>query len=496
VASLREAQEPLPAVVREHADELFIAGRWVVPSSSSTLEVIDPATERPLARIADADAGDVDHAVAAAARGFEAYGVSTREERLELLERIAECYAARADELASVITRELGAPSELARAAHAPLGLRHLMAAIAALRTIALEERLGDTTVVHEPIGVCGLITPWNWPLNQILAKIAPALAAGCAVVLKPSELAPLNAIVLADIIDQAGVPAGVFNLVNGCGPTAGAALAAHQGVDMVSFTGSTRAGVEIARLAAPTVKRVTQELGGKSANILLDDADLDTVLPRDLARVFLNSGQSCNACTRVLVPEDLMDDAVRIARRVAEATTVGPPEDTATQVGPVISEAQRARIEALMAEAISGGATVVAGGPGRPSQLKRGFFVRPTVLTGVTGEMRIYHEEIFGPVVTLIGYEDEQSAIRIANDTRYGLSGMVSSADPARARRVARRLRTGMVHVNGAPISAEAPFGGHGMSGNGREYGIYGIREFLETKSIYGAPDADARRV
>ena len=483
----------LPTTVAELASvidnirKFYIDGAWVDPLSSVALEVIDPATEQPVATIILGGTEDVDRAVDAAARAFETFSRTSREERIALLERVIEVYKGHLDEIAGIVSVEMGAPISLARAAQAPSGLGHLIATLEALKRMPAEERIGSTTVVYEPVGVCALITPWNWPLNQIAAKVAPALAAGCTMVLKPSEIAPLNAIAFAQVLDEAGVPAGVFNLVHGDGPTVGRALSVHPRIDMVSFTGSTRAGIEVARNAAPSVKRVTQELGGKSANIFLDDADLQTALARDVAGLYVNSGQSCNAGARMLIPEDRMDDAIRIARETTEQVVVGPPEAEGTGVGPVVSQAQYEKIQRLIEQAIAEGATLVAGGPGRPEGLERGYYVRPTVLAGVTNEMSIAQEEIFGPVLTLIGYRDEAEAIRIANDTDYGLAGMVSSADLARARAVARRMRAGMVHLNGAPLTADAPFGGYRHSGNGREYAAHGLREFLEAKSIYG---------
>jgi aldehyde dehydrogenase (NAD+) len=475
------------ATVVGNTQKFFIGGEWVAPLSSELRDVINPATEKPIATIALAGVADVDAAVEAASRAFPAFSQTSREDRIALLESIVKAYKAHMSEIAALVSLEMGAPIGLAEAAHAPSGLGHLIATLEALKTMDFEETVGSTTVVYEPVGVCGFITPWNWPLNQIGAKVAPALAAGCTMVLKPSEIAPLNAIAFAQVLQEAGVPAGVFNLVNGDGPTAGHALTVHPRVDMVSFTGSTRAGIEVAKNAAPTVKRVTQELGGKSANIFLDDADLETALSRDISGLYVNSGQSCNAGSRMLIPEDRMDDAIRIARETTEKVRVGEPRDESTGVGPVVSEPQFNKIQRLIEQALEEGATLVAGGPGRPEGIESGYFVRPTVLADVTNDMTIAREEIFGPVLTLIAYRDEDEAVQIANDTSYGLAGMVSSGDPQRARRVARRMRTGMVHLNGAPLTADAPFGGYRQSGNGREYAGYGIREFLEAKSIYG---------
>jgi aldehyde dehydrogenase (NAD+) len=475
------------SAITDNANKFYIDGEWVDPQSPETLDVINPATEKPIATIALGGADDVDRAVAAARRAFESFSRTTREERVELLTRVIQVYKSRVGDIAEAVSQEMGAPMSLARDSQAPAGLAHLMATLAALKEMPFEEQIGTTTVVYEPVGVCGFITPWNWPLNQIGAKVAPALASGCTMVLKPSEIAPLNAIVFAEVLDEAGVPAGVFNLVNGDGPTVGTALAVHPDIDMISFTGSTRAGIEVAKNAAPTVKRVAQELGGKSANIILDDADLEAALSRDVARIYVNSGQSCNAGSRMLIPHEWMDEAIRIAKETTEQVVVGSPGDEATAVGPVVSEAQFKKVQGLIEKALEEGATLVVGGPGRPEGVESGYYVRPTVFANVTNDMTIAQEEIFGPVITLIGYKDEDDAVRIANDTVYGLAGMVSSSDPERARSVARRMRTGMVHLNGAPLTSDAPFGGYRQSGNGREYAAHGLKEFLEAKSIYG---------
>jgi aldehyde dehydrogenase (NAD+) len=470
-----------------NAKKFYIDGAWVDPQSTETLDVINPATEKPIATIALGSAADVDRAVEAARAAFTSFSATTRDERVELLTKVIQVYKTRIADIAEVVSQEMGAPVSLARGAQAPAGLGHLMMTLAALKEMPFEEHIGTTTVVYEPVGVCGFITPWNWPLNQIAAKVAPALAAGCTMVLKPSEIAPLNAILFTEVLDEAGVPAGVFNLVNGDGPTVGTALAVHPDIDMISFTGSTRAGIEVARNAAPTVKRVAQELGGKSANIILDDADLEATLSRDIAGMYVNSGQSCNAGSRMLIPQEWMDEAIRIAKQTTEKVVVGSPDEEGTAVGPVVSEAQFKKVQGLIEKAVEEGATLVVGGPGRPDGVQSGYYVRPTVFANVTNDMTIAQEEIFGPVITLIGYKDEDEAVRIANDTVYGLAGMVNSGDPERARSVARRMRTGMVHLNGAPLAMDAPFGGYRQSGNGREYAAHGLREFLEAKSIYG---------
>jgi aldehyde dehydrogenase (NAD+) len=479
--------DPELSSVVDHARRFFIDGEWVDPISQESLDVIDPATERPIITIALGGEADVDRAVAAARAAFQSFSETSKAERIALLERVIEVYRSRMSQIATAVRLEMGAPKQLAARAQAPAGLGHLMTTLKALQDETFEEQLGSTTVVYEPVGVCGFITPWNWPLNQIAAKVAPALATGCTMVLKPSEIAPLNAIAFAEVLEEAGVPRGVFNLVNGDGPTVGHALTVHPDIDMISFTGSTRAGIQVAQDAAPTVKRVAQELGGKSANIFLDDDSLPASLARDVAALYVNSGQSCNAGARMLVPAQRMDEAIEIARQATAEVVVGAPDADGTAVGPVVSGAQFDKVQGLIEAAIEEGATLVAGGPGRPQGLTEGYYVRPTVFANVTNDMRIAREEIFGPVLTLIGYRDEDDAVAIANDTRYGLAGMVSSSDPQRARRVARRMRTGMVHLNGAPLAIDAPFGGYRQSGNGREFAAHGLREFLEAKSIYG---------
>ncbi len=465
----------------------YIDGDWVDPVEPRTLDVVNPATEAVYGRISLGSAADVDVAVDAANRAFDSFSRTTREERIDLLQSILDVFKKRHDDVAEAIMDEMGAPWGLARDSQAASGPQHIGAALEALKKYQFEERNGTTLIVKEPIGVCGLITPWNWPINQIAVKVAPAIAAGCTMILKPSEIAPFDAIIFAEILHEAGVPAGVFNLINGDGPGVGTALSGHPGISMVSFTGSTRAGVLVAQNAAPTVKRVAQELGGKSANILLDDADFDKAVKKGAAECFENTGQSCNAPTRMLVPADRMDEAAAIAASVAEATVVGDPRADGTEVGPVVSEAQWNKIQGLILKGIDEGATVAAGGIGRPEGLDKGYYVKPTVFADVSNEMTVAHEEIFGPVLSILPYEDEDEAVRIANDTPYGLSGYVSSSDLDRARKVAARLRTGMVHINSAWLDAMAPFGGYKQSGNGREWGAHGIDEFLEVKSIYG---------
>ncbi len=467
--------------------QFYIDGKWVDPLEPRTLDVVNPATEAVYGRISLGSAADVDVAVAAAKRAFESYSETTREQRMELLQSILDVFARRHDEVAEAIMDEMGAPWGLAKGAQTASGPQHIKAALRALKNFEFEERIRTTLVIKEPIGVCGLITPWNWPMNQVAVKVAPALAAGCTMVLKPSEIAPFDAMIFAEILDEAGVPAGVFNLVNGDGPGVGTALSGHPEIAMVSFTGSTRAGVLVAQNAAPTVKRVAQELGGKSANILLDDADFDKAVASGTGDMFENTGQSCDAPSRMLVPRARMQEATEIAARVAAETRVGNPREEGVEVGPVVSEAQWSRIQHLIQKGIDDGATLVAGGTGKPEGLETGYYVKPTVFADVSNDMTIAREEIFGPVLSIIPYDNEEDAVRIANDTPYGLSGYVTSPDLERARRVASKMRTGMVHINGAWLDSAAPFGGYKQSGNGREWGAHGIEEFLEVKSIYG---------
>ena len=470
----------------EHAREFYIGGKWVPPHGDETLAVINPATEQEIDSIAMGGSVDVDAAVAAARSAFEDYSSTTRDERLALLDRVIEVYGSRMGDIGEVISQEMGAPLKFAVNAQSAAGIGHLMTVRQVLADFEFEHEVGTSLVVREPVGVCALITPWNWPLNQITCKVGPALAAGCTMVLKPSEVAPLSAILFAEVLDEAGVPPGVFNLVQGDGATVGAALSAHPDVDMVSFTGSTRAGIEVARAAAPTVKRVAQELGGKSANIILDDADLATTVARDVAIMCSNSGQSCNAPSRMLVPAARMDEAASAAAAAAADITVGDPNDDSSRIGPVVSQVQYDRIQGLIETGVAEGARVEAGGPGKPEGLDTGYYVKPTVFSHVTNDMTIAREEIFGPVLVMIGYEDDDDAVRIANDTAYGLSGYISG-DAERARAMARRIRTGNVHLNGAQPDFNAPFGGYKQSGNGREWGALGMEEYLETKAIVG---------
>jgi aldehyde dehydrogenase (NAD+) len=469
------------------ARRFFIGGAWVDPVDPRPVAVIDPATEEPAATLSLGGAADFDRAVAAARAAFPAFAATERSARVALLRRVAAGLEARRGAIAEAITTEMGAPSAFSRDVHVGMSIAYLADMADVLARFAGESRLGDALIVHEPIGVCGLITPWNWPLNQIVSKLAAALAAGCTVVLKPSEIAPLSALLLAEVLAEAGVPPGVFNLVNGDGPTVGQAIAAHPDIDMVSFTGSTRAGILVARAAADSVKRVHQELGGKSANIILPDADLGAAVADGVRRCFVNAGQSCIAPTRMLVDRRQADAAVAIAVAAAAAVSVGDPRAPATTMGPVASAAQYEKVERLIGTGIAEGATLAAGGLGRPEGLSRGYYVRPTVFAGVTPDMTIAREEIFGPVLSILSYDGEDEAVAIANGTPYGLGAYVFSGDLGRARRVGARLRAGRVYLNGAPASASAPFGGYKQSGNGRELGEIGLREFFEVKALLG---------
>ncbi len=471
--------------MRDHL-KFYIDGQWVEPVEPKTLEVINPATESVCGHISLGSAADVDRAVKAAAKAFETFSRTSREGRLALLERIVAELEKRHEDIARAITQEMGAPVWLAQRAQAAMGAAHFRTAAEVLKSYKFEDRRDATLIVKEPIGVCGFITPWNWPLNQIACKVAPALATGCTIVLKPSEIAPFSAMIFAEALEAAGTPRGVFNLINGEGPMVGAAISAHPGVSMVSFTGSTRAGVEVAKNAAATVKRVCQELGGKSPNILLEDADMETAVTAGVNLVMRNSGQSCNAPTRMLAPRKRMEEVVGFARAAAEATTVGDPNGNA-QMGPLVSETQWKKVQGLIQKGLEEGATLIAGGVGKPEGLERGYYVKPTVFANVTKDMTIAREEIFGPVLSILGYDTADKAIEMANDTEYGLSAYVSGGDPARLLETASRLRAGQVHLNSAPLDLMAPFGGYKMSGNGREWGDHAFAEFLETKAILG---------
>ena len=468
--------------MREHL-KFYIDGQWVAPAELRTLDVENPATEQVAGKIALGAAADVDRAVKAARKAFASWSRTSREERLDLLERIREEYQRRSGDLADAVTEEMGAPASLSSTTQVPLPLYHLGVAIEVLRNFVFEEQRGQTLIVREPIGVCGLITPWNWPLNQIAVKVFPAIATGCTVILKPSEIAPFSGQIFAEIMAAAGTPAGVFNLIHGDGPGVGVALSSHPDIDMVSFTGSTRAGIDIATKAAPTVKRVTQELGGKSPNIVLDDSAFAANVSGGVTFVMNNSGQTCSAPTRMLVPHQRMGEAIQVARETAEKVTVGNPAGN-FELGPVASRVQFDKVQGLIQKGIDEGATLVAGGTGRPEGLDSGYYVKPTVFANVTNDMTIAREEIFGPVLSILGYDSVDDAIAIGNDTEYGLAGYVAAADPEKAREVARQLRAGWVSINGG-FDLNAPFGGYKRSGNGREWGEFGFHEFVETKGI-----------
>ncbi len=467
--------------------QFYINGQWVDPTTPHDFDVINPATEEVCAHISLGTEADVNKAVAAAKTAFESFSRTSRQERVELLESCIAVYKKYYVDIANAIREEMGAPQSLAMGAQAYCGQGHLEEALKVLRTFEFEEDLGEHRIFKEPIGVCGLITPWNWPVNQISCKVAPALAVGCTMVLKPSEVAPLSAYIYAQVMHEAGVPAGVFNMVNGDGPVVGTALSKHPDVAMMSFTGSTRAGSLVAQNAAPTVKRVTQELGGKSPNIVLDDADLQAAVTRGVMHMYQNTGQSCNAPSRMLVPAAKLAEAEAIAAKVTESVVVGDPTAESTTMGPVVSEVQFNKIQALIEKGIKEGAKVVTGGPGRPKGLDKGYFIRPTVFSQANNEMTIAREEIFGPVLTMIPYTTEEEAIRIANDTPYGLAGYVQSGDLNHARAVASRIRAGNVHINGASGGFDVPFGGFKQSGNGREWGSHGFTDFLEIKAVEG---------
>ena len=468
-------------------NKFYINGKWIDPEGRETLEVINPATEQAFATVSLGTAVDVDVAAKAARAAFSEWSQSSVEQRLAVIEKIVGGMKARSAELATAISNEMGAPMSLASTAQVGAGIGHFANIMGILKNYQFEEVRGTTHVVKEPAGVCGFITPWNWPLNQIACKVAPAIAAGCTMVLKPSEVAPVSAYILTEIIAESGLPAGVFNMVNGDGPGVGAAISAHPEFDVVSFTGSTRAGREVAKAAADSIKRVTQELGGKSANIILDDVpDFARAVKGGCISCFNNSGQSCNAPTRMLVPRDRMEEAIEVAAAAASKTTAGDPNDENTRIGPVVNKTQFNKIQGLIETGINEGAELIAGGLGRPEGLETGYYVKPTVFANVSNDMTIAREEIFGPVLCIVPYDDDDDAVSIANDTDYGLSGYVSG-EPEHAKAIARRLRTGNVHINGAGPDFNAPFGGYKMSGNGREWGIEGFEEFLETKAIMG---------
>lgn len=469
-------------------DKFYINGQWVDPVTPKSLDVINPATEQVCARISIGSAADVDKAAIAARTAFESFGRSTRADRIDILAALVDIYQKRYNDIADAISEEMGAPTKLAIEAQAATGIGHLATALEVLKNYEFEETAGASRIIKEPIGVCGLITPWNWPINQITCKVAPALAVGCTMILKPSEVAPLSAYIFSEIVHEAGVPAGVYNMINGDGPGVGTALSSHPEIDMVSFTGSTRAGSLVAQNAAPTVKRVTQELGGKSPNIVLDDVDLEAAVTRGVMHMFQNTGQSCNAPSRMLVPAAKMDAAAEIAARVAATVVVGDPKAEGTTMGPVVSEVQFNKIEALIQKGIDEGARLVCGGVGRPEGLDKGYFVKPTVFADVNNEMTIAKEEIFGPVLTILPYDTIDEAIAIANDTPYGLAGYVQGDDMEQVMAVAGRIRAGNININGQSGDMNTPFGGYKQSGNGREWGAHGFADYLEIKALSGA--------
>jgi acyl-CoA reductase-like NAD-dependent aldehyde dehydrogenase len=472
--------------------KFYIDGQWVEPLQPKVLDVINPATEGVAGRISLGSTADVDRAVAAAQRAFESYSQTTREERMALLGRIIEVYKRRLDDLAVAISEEMGAPiATVARPLQAPSGLGHFMVALGILKDFEFEKQQGTTRIVREPVGVCGMITPWNWPANQIACKVAPALASGCTMVLKPSEIAPFSGHIIAEILHEAGVPKGVFNLVDGDGPTVGAAISSHPGIDMVSFTGSTRAGILVDKAAADTVKKVSLELGGKSPNILLEGAPLQAAVGHGVMVMMNNTGQSCNAPSRMLVPRQHLAEVEAIAAAVAATVIVGDPTDPKTGMGPQSSEMQWRKVQGLIEKGIQEGAKVVCGGPGRPNGLAHGYYTKPTIFSNVRNDMTIAREEIFGPVLCILPYDTEEEAIRIANDTPYGLSAYVFGDTPEHARKVGSRIRAGNVHINGASLDVCGSFGGYKQSGLGREWGAFGFEEFLEVKSVFGAAGA-----
>jgi aldehyde dehydrogenase (NAD+) len=471
--------------------QFYIDGAWVDPIEPKELKVINPATEEVAGVISMGSSKDVDRAVMAARRAFDSFSRTAPAERLALLERMLAAYNAHYDEIAQAISTEMGAPITLSKTSQTGIGVGHISAMIDVLKSFKFEEMRGTVRLVQEPVGVCALITPWNWPMNQVAAKVVPALAAGCTMVLKPSEYSPFSAIIWAKVMHEAGVPAGVFNLINGDGTGVGAPLSSHRDVDMVSFTGSTRAGSEVARNAAASVKRVHQELGGKSPNVLLDDADFERAVTKSVLHVFQNSGQSCNAPTRMLVPAAKLADVEAIAKRVAESVVTGDPTSEKTNLGPVVSKLQFERVEGYIAKGIAEGAKVVIGGSGRPDGLTKGYFVKPTIFSNVRNDMTIAREEIFGPVLCILPYDSEEQAVQIANDTPYGLAAYVWSKDNLHARRIGGQIRAGQVTLNGASGNMNTPFGGFKMSGNGREWGEFGLRDFLEVKAVIGVDAA-----
>ena len=466
----------------------YINGSWVKPNSVETLDVINPASEEKVTKISLGTAEHVDQAVKAARKAFQSFSQTPVEQRIDLLTTIREIYKSRLDDVADAIQTEMGAPTHLAKGAQAMVGLGHLKAAIRSLTDHNFEYEHGNFIIRHEAIGVCGLITPWNWPVNQVVSQLAPCLAAGCTAILKPSEIAPLSSMVIAEILDEAKVPAGVFNLINGIGPVVGEAMSAHPDIDMMSFTGSKRGGVAVAKAAADSVKRVSQELGGKSANIILDDADFEKSISAGVDLCMSNTGQSCNAPTRMLVPAARKDDAYSIAKDAAQKVIAGDPKKEETTIGPLVSDMQYNKVQNLIQKGIDEGAEVLIGGTGKPDGLEKGYYAKPTVFANVQKDMAISKEEIFGPVLSMLTYENIDDAVAIANDTEYGLAAYVSGQDKETLTSIARRLRAGQIHINYKGGGEDAPFGGYKQSGNGREKAEWGLEQFLEVKAIMGA--------
>ena len=465
--------------------DFYINGQWVAPLVAKDFPVINPATEQPVATISLGSSKDVDIAVSAARSAFSSFGFCSVEERISLLEALLAQYKDNYDAMAHAISLEMGAPIDLAINAQADCGKGHIKSALKALKTFEFERTLGNAQIIKEPVGVCGFITPWNWPINQIACKVAPALATGCTMILKPSEIAPLSAQLFSQMVHDAGYPAGVYNLVHGDGVGVGSAISAHEDIDMVSFTGSTRAGIAIAKSAADTVKRVTQELGGKSPNIILDDANIEKVVKRGVLGCMSNTGQSCNAPTRMLIPASHYQQALDVAKATAAKVKVGSPEEHGNHIGPLVSETHFNKVQGMIQQGIDEGANLLAGGVGKPDGFETGYFTKPTIFSDVNNQMTIAREEVFGPVLVMIPYENEEEAIEIANDTPYGLAAYIHSEDTDRAKRVARRIRAGMVSINSAPHYYTSPFGGYKQSGNGREWGEFGFDDFLEIKAV-----------
>ncbi len=472
-----------------NSEKFYIDGKWVLSNSDRKLDVKNPANGKVIDKITLGNKKDLDLAVKAAKNAFKSFSLITKKQKIDIFNNIIDVYKKKLNELSSIITSEMGAPKTLAEKAQAPSGLGHFIQVRKIIEDFSFEKKVNSSYVRKEPVGVCGLITPWNWPLNQIACKVAPALAAGCTMILKPSEEAPLNAIIFAEILHEAGLPKGVFNLVNGMGEEIGSSMSKHPDIDMISFTGSTNAGISVAKNSADTVKRVTQELGGKSANIILDDDLFSKAIVKGVYQCMNNSGQSCNAPTRMLIPSKKMDDAIRIARETAEKLSVGDPNKDSTNIGPVINERQYTKIQDYIRKGIEEGADLIVGGVDLPQNLNKGFFIKPTIFANVTENMTIAKEEIFGPVLSILGFNTEQEAIEIANNTIYGLSGYVSAQNKDKAKEIANKLRTGMVHINYAPVDQNLPFGGYKMSGNGREWGAFGIEDFLENKAVIDSP-------